>query len=414
MLQQAMIAKEKVVPAGSPKLLGYYYFLGQLEQDKGAYADAIALAKEGAATCDRTYGAGSACAVILEYLLGTALASAGNNAAAETTLRDAVERCNADLRDGRAGQRPAAERIERCPSEHRQIRRSGEHPQQGAGPEPSADRVGQRQRRPSVTTIWRSCTGRPGDTKKRKTRSARPLAVDQKALGADNPVTVINTLVLSQILRVEKQYPEAEKLARSGLGQCAADLRHGATGSSGMDLALVGLGDILVDTNRYAEAEPLYVQAMDHVVKYLGPDHAGVGRHRAEPGEAATCHRARQGSPRRPAARLHHLARSDFQVLAWRAPAELMAFYASGPNANRALAIYYGKEAVNDLQRLRGNLAGSAEIQTAFVGANEVVTVYRTLANLLLADSRFSEAQQVRAMVKGAGAVRFQHSHGGK
>ncbi len=45
-----------------------------------------------------------------------------------------------------------------------------------------------------------------GRYKRAEIAQRKALAVDQKALGADHPVTVINTLVLSQVLRVEKQY----------------------------------------------------------------------------------------------------------------------------------------------------------------------------------------------------------------
>ena len=219
-------------------------------------------------------------------------------------------------------------------------------------------------------------------------------------MGPEHPVTVINTVVLAQVLRVEKQYPEAEKLARSGLATAQKIFGTERPDNPSLDLALVGLGDILSETNRYAEAEPLYQQAMEHVVQYLGAEHPGVGAIALSQAKLfqATARNDQALAALKHAYAISHV--SDNQALAWRAPAQLMQFYASGPRANRALAIYYGKEAVNDLQRIRGNLAGSANIQTAFIGAEEVVSIYRMLANLLLADSRFSEAQQVRAMVK--------------
>ena len=50
---------------------------------------------------------------------------------------------------------------------------------------------------------------------------------------------------------------------------------------------------------------------------------------------------------------------------------------------------------------MRGNLSNSSsESQQGFVSVAEVSTVYRTLAELLIADGRPSEAQQVLAMVK--------------
>jgi CHAT domain-containing protein len=97
--------------------------------------------------------------------------------------------------------------------------------------------------------------------------------------------------------------------------------------------------------------------------------------------------------------RISHV--SDNQIIAWRVPAELMETYATGKSAQPSVAIFFGKEAVNNLQKLRGNLTGSSdEAQQAFVGAEEVKSVYRTLANLLISEQRLSEAQQILAMLK--------------
>jgi CHAT domain-containing protein len=398
-LQQVLDTKERLYPPGSPQILGYYYFLGQLYNDKGAYADAIGLFKKGLNACNTSYGPGSACSVVLEYQLGTALSNKGDNAASEAALRDALANCSklfgpdapasglplnalsvALIYTGRYSE--AETTLEKAMALNHQLTGSDN------------GNVGISLN--NLAVLYRQ-TGR---YKKAETAQRKALAVDQKALGPDHPVTVLNTLVLSQILRVEKQYPEAEKLARSGLATAQRIFGTERPDNPSLDLALVGLADILVDTNRYAEAQPLYQQAMDHVVRYLGPEHVGVGAIALSQAKLlrATGRDTQALAALKRAYAISHI--SDNQSLAWRAPAQLMEFYATGSFANRTLAIYYGKEAVNDLQRLRGNLAGSAEVQTAFVGAEEVVSIYRTLATLLLNDRRFSEAQQVRAMVK--------------
>jgi CHAT domain-containing protein len=399
MLQQALDTKERMNSPDSPQMLGYYFFLGQLNEDKGAYAEAVALDRKGLAACNKTYGPGSTCSVVLEYRLGTALASLGDNAGSEAALRDALANCSklfgpdapesglplnalsvALIYTGRYAE--AESTLDKALELNHQITGSDN------------GNVGISLN--NLAVLYRQ-TGR---YKKAETAQRRALAVDEKALGADNPVTVVNTLVLSQVLRVEKQYPEAEKLARSGLATAQRIFGTERPDNPSLDLALAGLGEILVETNRYAEAEPLYQQAMEHVVRYLGADHPGVG---AIALSQAKLYQATGRDDQALAALKHAYAIShvsDNQSLAWRAPAQLMQFYASGPRANRTLAIYYGKEAVNDLQRLRNNLSGSADVQTAFIGADEVVSIYRTLANLLLADNRLSEAQQVRAMVK--------------
>ncbi len=92
-LQQALDTKERMYGPGHPQLLGYYYFLGQLNEDKGAYPAAVALDKKGLAACNKTYGPGSSCSVILQYRLGTSLASMGDNAGSEAALREALANC---------------------------------------------------------------------------------------------------------------------------------------------------------------------------------------------------------------------------------------------------------------------------------------------------------------------------------
>jgi hypothetical protein len=44
------------------------------------------------------------------------------------------------------------------------------------------------------------------------------------------------------------------------------------------------------------------------------------------------------------------------EVVAWRVPKELMQVFGSGKLSNPTVAIFYGKQAVNDLQKMRGNL----------------------------------------------------------
>ena len=398
-IQQLLDAKLKGYPPGSAQLLGYYLFLGELNEEKGAYADAVALDRKGLAACDQNYGPGSTCSVIMDYRLGTSLASLGDNAGSEAALRVALDNCSrlfgadapqsglplnalsvALIYTGRYTE--AESTLDKALLLNHQLTGSDN------------GYVGVSLN--NLAVLYRQ-TGR---YKKAELEQRKALAVDLKALGPDHPVTVINTIVLSQILRVEKQYPEAESLARSGLATAQRIFGTDRPDHPGLDLALDGLGEILIDTNRYAEAEPLFQQAMDHVSHYLGPDHPGVAGIALSQAKLlrATGRDAQALAALRRAYAIAHS--SDNQSLSWRAPAELMQFYASGPRVNRPLAIYFGKEAVNVLQRIRGNLSGSADVQTSFIGAEEVVSIYRTLANLLLAENRLSEAQQVRAMVK--------------
>ena len=64
-----------------------------------------------------------------------------------------------------------------------------------------------------------------------------------------------------------------------------------------------------------------------------------------------------------------------------------------------ALAIFYGKQAVNLLQQVRGNIKGlDKEMQKSFISSNE--DFYHDLADLLVAQGRLPEAQQVLDLLK--------------
>lgn len=66
---------------------------------------------------------------------------------------------------------------------------------------------------------------------------------------------------------------------------------------------------------------------------------------------------------------------------------------------NTALAVFYGKQAVNVYQQLRADISGlNQEIQKSFLRSKE--DAYRTLANLLIARGRLPEAQQVLGLLK--------------
>src|ERR1700686_1824907 len=68
-------------------------------------------------------------------------------------------------------------------------------------------------------------------------------------------------------------------------------------------------------------------------------------------------------------------------------------------SARPRLAIFYGKQAVNIVQSIRSDIAGlSQDLQKSFLKGNE--TPYHTLAELLIAQGRLGEAEQVLALLK--------------
>ncbi len=74
-------------------------------------------------------------------------------------------------------------------------------------------------------------------------------------------------------------------------------------------------------------------------------------------------------------------------MLAWRA------------RGNTRLAAFYGKQAVNDFQAIRGNIQRlDKSVQKGFLSAKQ--ETYRTLADLLIATGQLAEAQQVVGLLK--------------
>ena len=70
------------------------------------------------------------------------------------------------------------------------------------------------------------------------------------------------------------------------------------------------------------------------------------------------------------------------------------------------LAIFYGKQAVNTLQSMRSDIHGlTQDVQQSFLKDNE--KPYHSLAEILIADGRLAEAEQVLALLKEAEYFQF-------
>jgi tetratricopeptide (TPR) repeat protein len=240
-----------------------------------------------------------------------------------------------------------------------------------------------------------------GQYGKAETAMRQAVAIDEKAVGADNPLTILNTVVLAQVLHVSGKNAAAEPIARRALAAAEKVLGSERQDHPALAAAQICLAEILRQSGRFAEAEALYRKALANGIKYLGPDHPNV----AAVGLLLAKLLHDTGRDQEALDLLHHADEvahvSGNQMIAWQVAGELMQIYAVGKSQSPVKAIFYGKEAVNDLQKLRGNLSGSSrEAQQAFVSSAEVSAIYRILASLLISDGRNSEAQQVLTMVK--------------
>ena len=399
-LERGMAEKEKLFGAAHPQLLPYYFFLAQLHDAAGSYPEEIPLFRKAVAGCGQTYGPESVCAGLMLTSLGAGLVKTADYTEGEASLRHAQAIC-----DKIAGfEAPFSGTLLNSLSVI--LIYTGRYGE-ADGVLNHALAVNKKWFGPESTNVGVSLINQgvlyrfTGQYAKSEAALRQALAINEKALGANAPLVILNMIDLGQVLRISGHYAEAEPLSRRGLAAAEKVLGPERPDHPALSVGLVGLADLLRETGRYREAEPLYRRALANNEKYLGPDHPDVAtvsmllakllRATGKDDEALVLLKR--------AYRISHT--SENQMIAWRVPAELMEVYAAGKPAQPAVAIFFGKEAVNTLQKLRGNLTGSsAEAQQAFVSADEVKTVYRTLANLLIAEQRLSEAQQVLAMLK--------------
>jgi CHAT domain-containing protein len=399
-LEQGMAEKEKIFGPAHAQLLPYFFFLAQLHDAVGSYPEEIPLFRKAVAACEQGYGAESVCAGLMLTSLGEALLKTADYAGSEAALRHAQAIC--DKIAGREAPFSGA-LLNTLSAVLIYTGRYGE----AEGVLTHALAVNKKSYGPESANVGVSLVNQgvlyrfTGQYAKSEVALRQALAINTKALGENHPLVILNTIDLGQVLRISGHYADAEPLSRRGLAAAEKFLGPERPDHPALAVGLVGLAELLRETGRYREAEPLYRRALANSEKYLGADHPGVATvcmllakmlHATAKDEEALVLLKR-------AYRISHVSQN--QIIAWRVPAELMQVYATGKLAEPSVAIFYGKEAVNTLQKLRGNLAGASnETQEAFVSADEVKSVYRTLANLLIADQRLSEAQQVLAMLK--------------
>lgn len=255
------------------------------------------------------------------------------------------------------------------------------------------------------------------------------LALLHRALGDDNRAIA----QYQRALQIEEQQPSPSRgaislrlqnlgvaLVRSGEPARARPLFERALtidtelyGDQHPRLAttLASLALLDRDGGRIEPARKTIMQALQIEQKALGAQHPSVAvtllsraqiEHSAGDPQAATDSLVRA---------LLIASRGDQPDTLWRVQHALAV--SAARTDDRALAIYWGKQAVNTVQSLRGRLAGlSADLQRAFLADKR--GAYTHLADQLVDAGRLAEAQEVLAMLKEEELYDFTARSGGE
>jgi CHAT domain-containing protein/Flp pilus assembly protein TadD len=381
-----------------PQLAIYLWLQGMLHQYEGTYADALPAFRDAAVICDKFWNAQSACSGIMLVNLSYAQLRVGNTAEAEATARRALAICDKFFGQGAPVSGTA---LNTLGAAELQSGRYGEA-ETTFLKALKANAASGNTFTTGITLVDLGLLYRfMGQYQKAEKVIRKALELSEKTSGPENAITIMDNVVLAQVIRAEGRPAEAEPVARQALATARHALGPERQDNPALLVALMALAESLREQGKFSEAEPLYREALANAVKYTGPNSIDVGTVETlyaqllrVTGREFDAHKLLLHAYR-------VFAGTGNRMVAWRVPKELMLVFGSGKISNPTVAIFYGKEAVNDLQTMRGNLSNSGnEAQASFVSATEVSSVYRTLADLLVSQGRLSEAQEVLAMLK--------------
>ena len=408
-LQQAFAQKAKQYSANHPQMLRYYFYLARAYEESGQYPFSAYWYQKAADVCAQSFGPDNACSPVTQLKLGQSLAANGNPVDAETNIRHAL--LVADKVFGREapvswrGLNPLATvligtgRYAEAEATLKQALALGKR-DYGGDLNVAVVKV-------TYAALYRQT----GQFKLAEDTLREAIAIDHKAHGSESTASIGPTVMLAAMMRLSGESAAAEPIARNALDAAVKVLGPERPDHPALSGARVVMAYIDMDLGKSREAEELLRQALDNDKKFLGPNHPSLAVDEIALAKLLrTTGREPEALPLlQDAYRISHL--TDLQGIRWRVPGELMELYAAGKLANPVLAIFYGKEAINGLQSVRGELShtSSGTLQS-FISTKEVKTIYTTLAQLLLADHRVSEAQQVLALVSQQEMDRFIQS----
>ena len=235
--------------------------------------------------------------------------------------------------------------------------------------------------------------GRP---KEAEAAARQALALEEEAAQFRLPLMVfVEQMALIAALEDQNRIAEAVVAARQAL----ATIEQVDGPKVGVAQALGTLASLLYLDGKEGEAEQDQRRSIELFQAELGPEHLDLVAPLMELGS----HLLAVGRPTdaQPLLERAYLIATVADAVPenWGAPDALMDLYGDPKVNHPALAIYFGKRAVNTLQTLRENLGTSeAAAQAAYLRG--VAPVYQRLAQLLIQEGRLGEAQQVLAMLK--------------
>jgi CHAT domain-containing protein/Tfp pilus assembly protein PilF len=229
----------------------------------------------------------------------------------------------------------------------------------------------------------------------------RALAISEKTQGPEHPSTGTRLNNLASLYWAMGRYEQALPLFQRALAisEKAHGPEHPNTGKM-----LDNLAGLYQDMGRYEQALQLVQRALAISEKVQGPEHPSAG---TRLNNLAVLYQAMGRYEQ--ALQLYQRALavasgSGSPVLSWTVQGNLMRLHstvdaAARPLRSPLLAIWYGKQAVNTLQAVRGRMQGlDDELRSSFLARNK--RTYARLANLLIDTGRIAEAEQVLAMLK--------------
>jgi CHAT domain-containing protein len=229
----------------------------------------------------------------------------------------------------------------------------------------------------------------------------RALAIAEKAQGAEHPSTGTRLNNLAGLYESMGQYDKALPLYQRALAiaEKAQGAEHPSTGTH-----LNNLAGLYESMGQYDKALPLSQRALAIGEKAQGAEHPSTGAHL---NNLAGLYRSMGQYDK--ALPLYRRALAIVETagqpeLAWTLHANLMQLFSqrrsTAPDLYQPdLAIWYGKQAINTLQSVRGGMKSlDKDLQQSFLKQNE--RTYNILADLLIEAGRIAEAEQVLAMLK--------------